>query len=254
MSRVAILYSHQGWTDILNCLALIDYYLSMNKWALLYVFIREDAKDIIDFYRRGKKVIPKYLRPSASLVQLDRMNVVGYAEQVMKIKNYDILVHGLSDHMRTDNYKGQYLIKNNTCFFVKSFYAAYDIPYSVRVESFTFQRDSTLEDKAYDAFVEKHGKDYVLTHEIQDIQTALTEPIPIVNLNGTSSSFFDSIKILEHAKELHLLDSVWGCFVYLLDAKYGLFRNKSVHIYCKRGYRQMFTEPVHLENWNFFSV
>lgn len=245
MSKVAILYSHQGWTDIFNCLALIDYYLSMNKWALIYVFLREDAKDIIHFYRRNKKVIPKFLPASASLVELDRMNVVAYAENVMKIKNYDILVHGLSDHMRNDNYKGKYLIKNNECFFVKSFYAAYDIPYDVRVEYFSIERDVELENKTYNSFVEKHGSEYILTHEIHDIQGNY----PIVNINGASQIFFDYIKILECAKEIHLLDSVWGCFVYLLDAKYGLFSGKTIHIHCKRGYVQMFNEPVKLENW-----
>ena len=61
--------------------------------------------------------------------------------------------------------------------------------------------------------------------------------------------FFDMIKVLENSIEIHLLDSVWGAFVYLLDAKYRLFKNKKIFLYAKRGYKSMFEEPVKLNNW-----
>ena len=48
---------------------------------------------------------------------------------------------------------------------------------------------------------------------------------------------------------MHLLDSFWGVFIYLLDAKYKLFKNKKITLYVKRGYYKMFTEPVKLDNW-----
>ena len=72
---------------------------------------------------------------------------------------------------------------------------------------------------------------------------------PIINLNGISNIFFDIIKILENAIEIHLLDSVWGAFIYQLDAKYKLFHNKKIFLYAKRDYRKMFEEPIKLENW-----
>jgi hypothetical protein len=61
--------------------------------------------------------------------------------------------------------------------------------------------------------------------------------------------FFDYIKVLENAIEIYLLDSIWGAFIYQLDAKYKLFQNKKIFLYAKRGYRKMFEEPVRLENW-----
>ena len=57
------------------------------------------------------------------------------------------------------------------------------------------------------------------------------------------------IKVLENAIEIHLLDSVWGTFVYLLDSKYNLFKNKKSIFYAKRVYSTMFKEPMINNNW-----
>ena len=57
------------------------------------------------------------------------------------------------------------------------------------------------------------------------------------------------IKVLENAIEIHLLDSVWGAFIYQLDAKYKLFQSKKIVLYAKRGYHKMFLSPVKLNNW-----
>ena len=70
-----------------------------------------------------------------------------------------------------------------------------------------------------------------------------------VDLNKATNTFFDYIKILENSKEIHLLDSVWGVFVYQIDAKYGLFKNIPITTHCLRGYIPMFTEPIKLNNW-----
>ncbi len=45
-----ILYFHQGWTDIVNCLALINYYC--NLYYKIYLIMRNDAKLLIDFYTK----------------------------------------------------------------------------------------------------------------------------------------------------------------------------------------------------------
>jgi hypothetical protein len=247
MHPIAIFYCHQGWSDIFNWLPLLDYYLSLGRWERIYVFIREDAKGILEFYSRSKPIVLKYLKAHMPLALLDRSNVVSYAKNIMRLTNFDILVHGVFDMLRNDAYQNKYLIQNNEHFFIKSFYTTYDIPYSVRVEYFTIERDIPRENEIYENFVKKHGSNYILTHEIASILS--NGEYTIVNINGASQIFFDYIKILECAKEIHLLDSVWGCFVYLLDAKYGLFSGKTIHIYCKRGYAQMFNEPVKLENW-----
>ena len=46
----AILCFHQGWTDIINCLPLINYYAK--KYEKLKVIMREDAKALVEFYTK----------------------------------------------------------------------------------------------------------------------------------------------------------------------------------------------------------
>ena len=57
------------------------------------------------------------------------------------------------------------------------------------------------------------------------------------------------IKILENAIEIHLIDSIWGAFIYLLDTRYKLFRDKKIYLYPKRRWGKMFQEPLKLDNW-----
>ena len=53
-------YFHQGWTDIINCLSLIN--ICSKRYTILYAIFREDSKDLIDYYIRGlKNVIPVYI-------------------------------------------------------------------------------------------------------------------------------------------------------------------------------------------------
>ena len=50
-----LLYFHQGWTDIINCLSLINYYSSI--YQKIYLLIREDSKNIINFYTKNNNTI-----------------------------------------------------------------------------------------------------------------------------------------------------------------------------------------------------
>jgi hypothetical protein len=237
-----ILYFHQGWTDIINCLPLIDYYLE--NYKKIYLFIREDSKNLIDFYllNKNNRVIPIYINKS----NLDNLNTIQYfLKNIDNINNYNILYHGCHDRMRIDNYNNSF--SKSGLFFVESFYTPYNINYMTRVTHFNIQRNFDLENNKYDEFVNKYGEKYILQHEINDV----TSKLQIINLNGLSDTFFDCIKILENAQEIHLLDSVWGALIYLLDAKYNLFKNIKIYIYCKRGYNDMYKKPNQLSNWIF---
>lgn len=237
-----ILYFHQGWTDIINCLSLIDYYLE--NYEKIYLFSREDSKNLIDFYLSNKnnRVIPIYINKS----NLDNLNTIHFfSKNIDNINNYNILYHGCHDRYRKDNYNNSF--SKSVSFFVESFYKLYNINYMTRVTHFNIQRNYDLENSKYAEFIKKYGEKYILQHEINDIISKL----PIINLNGTTDTFFDYIKIIENAQEIHLLDSVWGTLIYQLDAKYNLFKNIKIYIYCKRGYHDMFKNPIQLDNWIF---
>ena len=253
MSNEGILYFHQGWTDIINCLPLINYY--SNSYNKIYLVVREDSKEIVDFYSKSIKnieilYINKYI--------LDTVNMMDYTKTEYNINtdNLDCLFHGGWDIHRDDIYKNIFNLKfnSNQICFVKCFYELYDIPYITRVNLFDFERNNELEEIQYKEFVNKYGENYVLHHEILKKDKNIdSNNNSIINLNGISNKFFDMIKVLENAKEMHLLDSVWAAFIYLIDAKYNLFKNRKIQIYLYplRGYNMMFKEPLLLENWSF---
>ena len=178
---------------------------------------------------------------------LDNLNFIEYLNK-NNFSNLDYLFHGFRDIYRKDIYINKFL--QNNMFFLKSFYECYDILYITRINFFEFERDYDLENNIYNEFINLYGTQYILHHEINEIINNENE-INYINLNGISDIFFDYIKVLENAKEIHLLDSVWGAFIYLLDCKYKLFYNKKIYLYAKRYYAQMFIEPIKLDNWIF---
>ena len=236
-----LLYFHQGWTDIVNCLALINYYCRL--YDIIYLLIRSESRDLIDFYTRDiENLSIIYIKKEEiDAIQPDEFRRT-YKE--LDLTRADNLFIGGHDAHRTDTYRGKF-----GGFFVSGFYVSYDIPYITRISDFSFRRDTELENEVYDAFVKQHGTDYIVYHEVIENYDKAIPIVPFVNLDGISTRFLDMIKVLEHAREIHLLDSVWGALIYQLDAKYQLFKDKKVVLYAKRGYHPMFTDPFTLDNW-----
>ncbi len=236
--KKGIFYGHQGWTDIINCLALINYY--SNIYDKIYIIMREDAHQLINYYIKNISNIQTiYLNKN----YLDNNNIIKYIEE-NKLYDCDYLFHGIHDVYRTDKYKNSF----PKGYFVNAFYLSYEIDYLVRINNFIFQRDYSIENNVYNNFIKKYSSDYILHHEINELNNNFNN-INYVNLNGISDIFFDYVKVLENAREIHLLDSVWGAIIYLLDSKYKLFSNIKIYLYCKRGHSKMFTEPIKLDNW-----
>lgn len=236
-----ILYFHQGWTDIINCLALINYYC--NLYDKIYLIIRDDSKELIDFYTNNIKNV-EILYEDKKNIESNGIQFVINKYNNVDLQNCNFLGIGCTDNIRKDQYNNNFRFIDGC--FVKGFYESYDISYMTRINNFEFTRNHDLEEKTYNNFINIHGTEYILYHEvIEDYDTNKK----IVNLNGMTNIFFDYIKIIENAIEIHLLDSVWGVFIYLLDGKYKLFQKKKIILYTKRGYKKMFEEPVKLNNW-----
>jgi hypothetical protein len=242
MNKKGILYFHQGWTDIINCLSLINYY--SEKYNKLYLIIRDDAKELINFYTRSIENIQILYEEKKNIDENGIQFIINKYNNNNDLQNCDFLGIGCHDIIRKDSYNNNFKIIDDC--FVKGFYESYDIPYITRINDFKFNRDYELENNTYVNFINNNSKNYILYHEVIE---NYDKNYPIINLNNISNIFFDTIKILENAIEIHLLDSVWGAFIYQLDAKYKLFHTKKIVLYAKRGYRKMFEEPIKLENW-----
>lgn len=235
-----ILYFHQGWTDIMNCLALITYY--SNIFSKVHLIIRNDSYELLNYYtKKYNNINIIYIDKT----ELDNMNILNYLQTCnINVDNVKLLFHGIHDKYRKDKYNNAF--NNCKCYFVERFYKAYDMPYDIR-SNISFYRDTDLEHNTYKNFIKLYGNEYILYHEI--IKT--NKNIVKVNLNQISNIFFDYIEVIEHATEIHLIDSSWAALIYLLEIKFNLFHNINIMLYAIKNHKEMFQKPKKLDNWIF---
>ena len=257
-NQEGILFFCQGWTDIFNNLSLINYYLP--KYSKLHVIIRNSVSDLVSFYIKDLNnvnliIFDDTIYCDGSICKDDKIYDYIKVNFIDILNNSDILFHGWVDKYRNDQYKDKFSInmesnKNN---FVNNFYLTYDISINNRIENFIFTRDIQLEDKSYNNFIKENGEKYILYHSNDDNTDFIINKTSdkYINLNKKTNIFFDYIKILENSIEIHLIDSSWGAFIYLLDSKYGLFKDKKIYLYPTRGYIEMFQDPILLDNCIF---
>lgn len=273
--KKGIIYSHQAWTDTINLLSLPCYYSKLydkvkvtviDKMVQNVEFITKNFENVEileitetdhDLEKQGKK----------SLYDIWQENGVNHQE-------WELLIHGWSDWYRQkdDPYNGIYPKLWQTDHPIKGLYTHYGIDFIEKINSFVMVRDLEIENITYNQFIEKIGTDnYILYHsdparnfgvpiQIHNFNTS----IKYVNLHGLAQNIFSSIKILEGAKEIHLVDSVWAAFCYLIDAKYKIFENIPVYIHplinrfggLIHSHQHPFQklEPIHLPNWQIIKT
>lgn len=239
----ALLYFHQGWEDILLCLPLINLYA--RKHSRLYVLARQDAYNLLQFYVRGMQNVRCVFVP---LEEINRLGVKAIGDLASKITHYELI--GQLDGGRTDSFKNAHQKQAYTL--DKLFYEPYGITSTQRLDAFAFYRDPIQEEVAYTRTVKTEP--YICIHDdpLNNKFTCVDTSLPIIRLSSTM--FFDMIRVLQHAKEIHLVDSTWAIVCYLMDAKYGLFHQIPIHVYCFESRESMFTEPIHLPNWTIHSA
>lgn len=251
MGDDAVLLFHQGWTDIFNCLALIGYYTPY--FTTLHVIHRMDATDLLETYcAQFENVVlhPIHINQFTELFCVgDSIHSHGRLHKFFGLDptTVKILGHGLMDIHRNDVYKGVYgpAVDDRSVFFVDAFYSPYSIHPQTRIIEFVWTRNSFLEKPVYDKFVAIYGTQYSLKHGVPATEDGQIE------LGESSTNFLDTIHVLENAKSMILLDSVWAVFVYLLQAKYNLFVNTPITIRTRgHNYERMFQTPQ-FPNWSF---
>ena len=251
--KEGLLYFHQGFTDIINQLSLIDYYAPM--YEKLTVIMREDASGYVDFYCRNK--------PNVGVLYTPLSNIHSQAIlQMVDLSKYDLLFHGYYDNLRTpgDKYRGVFVpTQGRTKHFVEAFFVGYDINYDVLIDCFKFERDFELEENVYNNFIKEHGENYILVHESQERPINPQSDFKVVSIGGITPNMFEFIKVLQNAKEIHLIDSLWGRFCYLIDAKNSILQNVPVKLYpfIQKEHRHedrlggcVGTMPKELPNWS----
>jgi hypothetical protein len=252
--KTGLVYFHQGWSDIINCFSLINHY--SENYDKIYLLMRDGAKEFIDFYIKGLKNVEVLYFNIHELDSYQCFNKINIDE------NIDLLFHGVHDKFRNDKYKNSFKVIGH---FVKCLYTCYDIEYINRINLFKFERDFENENIFYEN-IKTFDKEYIVYHENVDTNALVKfdkdDNFEYINLNGITNNFFHTIKLLENSKELHLTDSLWAAFCYLLDAKYGLFKDKNVYLYtyhenggaCLENYNVKTLEPINLTNWKIINI
>lgn len=251
-------YSHQGWTDIINNLSLISYYSKI--YDELIVLLRDDAKNMVDYYIKGLNnvhilYVPKY--------------ILDYNLFTVPVE-YEKLYHGYHDKQRTDKYNSVFNEDTRLNMHIgRGFYEFYDIPYIEKIESFHLVRDLQHEENEYQNFISKYGKEYIVYHEDSnsssrgiDLNFLFDDKKNCVNLNQITDNIFGYLKIIKEAKEVHFVDSIWASVCYLADCKYNFLENKQVNIYAFKNrygglidrYEDTQLFPIHKTNWNICHI
>lgn len=230
-NKIGLFFCHQGFTDIINCCALIKFY--RKYYDELYILMRDDMKDFFDFFiSNDNNIIISYIpKPQIDLY---------FQNLIIDNDNIDRLFHGFCvDWKRKIKY-----IDNPKLSFSENFYYKYNLDYDIRYKYFNFDRNHKLEEELYNK-VNPNNEPYVLIHADPDrnINLNIETEYKIINLNMISSIMFDTIKLLENAKEIHCIDSVWGCLIYIIDMKYNLFNHINIYFHCVRGY-DFFFKPL----------
>lgn len=275
--KTACVYYHQGWTDIANCLGLVDFYKKTHD--KIHVIQRNDSKDLFDYYIKNKSNIhPIYIKNDNGRyygkIEIGNFEEIIYNDQennhgTIYIPNStNILFHAEHDIYRNDKYKYYWYRndKKSTNHFSESFYTFYDIDFNERINSFNVNFDFDEINKEYDQFLQKNSSEYILYHDDENnsqhgthhVSTKIKfqkiySNINYFNLNKKSKKFFSYLKIFQNAKEIHLIDSIWAALYYQIDAKYNFFKNKEIFLYPLRGHAAMFTYPIKLKNWNIIN-
>lgn len=153
-------------------------------------------------------------------------------------------------------------LENNS----SAFYIAAGIPKEYRLDKFYYKRDFESEDQFFNSL--NLPKEYVVICEygnnLVDRKFIKNKDTYIININNISPKYFDVIKVIENAKEVHLIENSIALLVYHLQYK-NLMKNIkiNIHTYSRKEiirkcissnnsnlYLDMFLYPK-LENWNF---
>jgi hypothetical protein len=133
--------------------------------------------------------------------------------------------------------------------FVEAFYLYHGVPITALYENFVVARIPESELKF------QITTPYYVYHTQSSFPLRLPKGYA-VPLDKSSVDFFGSLSLIEGATEIHLLQSSYCMFIYLLQLKYGLFSNKPVyvHTYARSNsntdYKHLNRHP-HLPNWTF---
>lgn len=254
---------HQGWTDFLSQFGLYVHFAKKHGSATILVvdpaqlvFVRRLALgtgisvEQLETTDEGTGVCVRcHQRGHPTLCPRTGVSRCHYPNPRLYPKLQGLCV--FDDPERWVTVHGKCLQEGKS--FVEAFYVYHGLPSETLWENFTVLRTPETEllrpvPSPYLAYHMQPGVRIPLHRLRKDLQQ--------VSLDRRSPDFFGCLRILEGATELHLVQSSYCMFVYLLQLKFSLFAKTPIYVHVSArqngttDYRGMFQHPP-LPNWTF---
>lgn len=134
----------------------------------------------------------------------------------------------ISPYRFTDECKK--ILENNAT----SFYVASGVPKEYRMDYFYYMRDIDSEDKFFNSL--NLPKKYIVISDSKiNINYIKNKELDVINVNFLSKNYFDIIKVIENAEEIHLIENSISLLIYHLQYK-NLMKNCNInfHTYVRK--------------------
>jgi len=200
-------HHHLGLGDHFHCNGLIRY-LSKKKFKRekIIVFAKRNYKAMIEFMYRDNKNISVRAIDNDPNIEEEQINII------TKKNNYKIIKVGFDYFVKQSKSKKKMTID-------MIFYKQLKIPFKYRFKYSYWKRDKKRENNLYKKLVK--NKNYAFVHDDPSrnflIKNDFINPSLQIIRNSSKVNIFDYGKILEKAKEIHVMESSIRCMLETLN-------------------------------------
>ena len=234
---VAYICIHQGIGDLFNSIGLINFY--SNKYNIIYIILNNNTNLNImkEIYKNNNKIIPiipEFITyeeinnnsTNNTCINCMTFGTKGYNcrnHKQCKYINYKVLNGDIIKIGSFNNYYNWEKFKIKNFSFAHAFYTYSGLNPNIRFTYFNLFNDKEKENNYYNEFIKKYGSDYILIHSdisrnLQINYKYITNiSLPIIQLDNISDNFVELTKVIQKSKEIHLIDSSWSVYIYLLS-------------------------------------
>ena len=233
---------HNGFTDFFSQYAL--YKEKISKYDDIIIFVNEESKIPI-----VKSLFPeKHISVQIPIINnnYDGVNTCinchtyGAPHQCPRdgsiCKYIDYLSYKEYDNIRLNGFDdyGKWALFKNDKSFLDCFYQYYNLDFIETLMKHKFSIDAENCKQFYDS--QLINSDYIVVHDNENgaIRSSLNvNDIRVICLNKLSTCITNTVHLLQGAKEIHVIDSVYGFFILFLQIQYNLFDNKKIFVYSR---------------------
>ena len=272
MKEKCYIIIHQGIGDLFNSIGLINFY--QEKYKKIFILLLNELNlNILKSVFHNKvnvlPIIPNFIQYKETIHPNTCVNCMTngnknfcFRNSNLKCKyiNYNELDGDIIKIGSFNNANNWEKYRKNKFSFAHSFYTYNNLDENIRFKNFEIFNNKEEENNKYNDFIKKYGTNYILIHEDNDRNSKINKDkikdkkLPIINLNRISNTFVDYTKIIKNASEIHLIDSSWSVFIYLLSYK----DIKNIPIFLNESYFKSIGRDTNIyknptfSNWIFY--